>query len=110
MGDRIDVPNWWWKQKIKKNPRYGKFKDNDNSKIYHMYSRLCGGSCDSIKYELTPKKLSQHGFDLGSNTDMDDPNDKLPINVETTDLSNGPTWGRVNSSMNIFLCQSMQET
>ncbi|CAA2974051.1 Hypothetical predicted protein [Olea europaea subsp. europaea] len=98
---KIDAPKWWWKQKIKENPRYGKFKDNDNTKIYHKYSRLFGGSCDSMKYALTPTKLSQRGFDLGANTDSDDPNDTLPINVETTDSSDGPTPGRVSSLMNI---------
>ncbi|CAA2982142.1 Hypothetical predicted protein [Olea europaea subsp. europaea] len=101
---RIDAPEWWWKQKIK-NPRYGKFKDNDNMEIYHKYSRLFGGSCDSIKYTLTPTKLSQRGFDLGTNSDSDDPNDMLPINAET-DSSDDPTPGRASSSMNISLRRS----
>ncbi|XP_022848716.1 uncharacterized protein LOC111371018 [Olea europaea var. sylvestris] len=105
-GGRIDAPEWWWKQKIKENSRYGKFKDNDNTEIYHKYSRLFGGSCDSMKYALTPMKLSQRGFDLGANSDSDDSNDTLPINAETTDSSDGPTPGRASSSMNISLRRS----
>ncbi|CAA3014786.1 Hypothetical predicted protein [Olea europaea subsp. europaea] len=105
-GGKIDVPKWWWKQKIKKNPRYGKFKDNDNTKIYHNYNRLFGGSCDSVKYALTPMKLPQRGFDLGANSNSDDSNDTLPINAETTDSSDGLTPGRVSSSMNISLHRS----
>ncbi|CAA2934829.1 Hypothetical predicted protein [Olea europaea subsp. europaea] len=31
-GRRINAQEWWWKQKIKENPQYGKFKDNDNMK------------------------------------------------------------------------------
>ncbi|XP_022883498.1 L10-interacting MYB domain-containing protein-like [Olea europaea var. sylvestris] len=100
-GGRIDAPEWWWTQKIKENPRYGKFKDNDNTEIYHKYSRLFGGSCDSMKYALTPTKLSQRGFALGGNSDSDDQHDTLPINAETTDSSDGPTPGRASSSMNI---------
>ncbi|CAA3031227.1 Hypothetical predicted protein [Olea europaea subsp. europaea] len=88
------------------NPRYGKFKDKENTEIYHKYSRLFGGSCDSMKYAQIPMKLSQHGFDLGANSNTDDPNDKLPIYAETTDLSDGPTPGRASSSMNIFLHRS----
>ncbi|CAA2993650.1 Hypothetical predicted protein [Olea europaea subsp. europaea] len=100
-GGRVNAPEWWWTQKIMENPRYGKFKDNDNTEIYHKYSRLFGGSCDSMKYALTPTKLSQRGFALGGNSDFDDPHDTLPINVETTDSSDGPTQGRASSSMNI---------
>ncbi|CAA2993618.1 Hypothetical predicted protein [Olea europaea subsp. europaea] len=90
-GDRIDALDWWWKKKFKENPWYGKFKNNENNKIYHTYNHLFGGSCDSMKYALTPIKLFQRGFDLGFDTDTDDPNNKLPINTETTDSSNGPT-------------------
>ncbi|CAA2974817.1 Hypothetical predicted protein [Olea europaea subsp. europaea] len=93
-------------QKIKENPRYGKFKDNDNTEIYHKYSRLFGGSCDSMKYALTPTKLSQRGFDLGANSNSDDPNDTLPINAETTDSSDDPTPRLGSSSMNISLRRS----
>ncbi|CAA2960724.1 Hypothetical predicted protein [Olea europaea subsp. europaea] len=100
---RINAPEWWWKQKIKENPRYRKFKDNDNTEIYDKYSRLFGGSFYSMKYTLTPTKLSQRGFDLGTNSDSDDPNDTLLINVETTDSSDGPAPGRASSSMNISL-------
>ncbi|CAA3027848.1 Hypothetical predicted protein [Olea europaea subsp. europaea] len=60
------------------NPRYGKFKDNDNTEIYHKYSRLFG----------------------------DDPNETLPINAETTNSSNDPTLGRASFSMNISLRRS----
>ncbi|CAA2933346.1 Hypothetical predicted protein [Olea europaea subsp. europaea] len=85
------------------NPRYGKFKDNDNNnnKIYYTYNRLFGGRCDSMKYALTPTNLSQRGFELASDIDTDDPNDKLPISAETTDSSDGLTQERTNSSMNI---------
>ncbi|CAA2973059.1 Hypothetical predicted protein [Olea europaea subsp. europaea] len=106
IGGSIDAPEWWWKQKIKENPRYEKFKDNDNMEIYHKYSRLFGGSCDSIKYALTPTKLSRRGFDLGANSDSDDRNDTLPMNAETTYSSDGPTPGRVSLSMNISLRRS----
>ncbi|XP_022856619.1 L10-interacting MYB domain-containing protein-like [Olea europaea var. sylvestris] len=105
-GGRIDAPEWWWKQKIKENPRYGKSKDNDNTQIYHKYSRLFGGSCDSMKYALIPTKLSQRGFDLGANSDSDDLNDTLPINVEKTDSSNNPTPRRASSLINISLHRS----
>ncbi|CAA3010902.1 Hypothetical predicted protein [Olea europaea subsp. europaea] len=106
IGGRIDAPEWWWKQKIMENPRYGKFKDNNNTEIYHKYNHLFGGSCDSMKYVPTPTKLSQCGFDLGANSDTDDLNDKLPINTETIDSSNDPTSGRASSLMNISLCRS----
>ncbi|XP_022841989.1 uncharacterized protein LOC111365687 [Olea europaea var. sylvestris] len=108
-GGRIDTLEWWWKQKIKENPRYGKFKDNDSTEIYHKYNRLFGGSCDSMKYVLTSMKLSQLMFDLGANSDMDDLNDMLPVNVETTDSSDGPTPGRASSSMNISLQRSNEK-
>lgn len=86
--------------------RYVKFKDNDNNEIYHTYNHLFGGSCDFMKYILTSTKLSQRGFELGFDTDTDDLNDKLPINVKTTDSNDSPTQGRTNSSINIFLCRS----
>ncbi|CAA2981643.1 Hypothetical predicted protein [Olea europaea subsp. europaea] len=70
------------------------------------YSRLFGGSCESIKYALTPTKLSQCGFDLGSDSETDDLNDMLPINAKTTDSSDGPIAGRASSSMNISFRQS----
>lgn len=59
-----------------------------------------------MKYILTSTKLSQRGFELGFDTDTDDLNDKLPINVKTTDSNDSPTQGRTNSSINIFLCRS----
>ncbi|CAA2993788.1 Hypothetical predicted protein [Olea europaea subsp. europaea] len=74
-------------------PRYGKFKDSDNTEIYHMYNNLFRGSCDSMKHALTPIKLSQRGFDLGFDIDTYDPNDKVPINFETTDSIDGLTKG-----------------
>ncbi|XP_022867910.1 uncharacterized protein LOC111387570 [Olea europaea var. sylvestris] len=72
--------NWTMAQlkTIRENPRYGKFKDNDNTEIYHKYSRLFG----------------------------DDPNDTLPINAETTNSSNDPTLGKASFSMNISLRRS----
>ncbi|CAA2985095.1 Hypothetical predicted protein [Olea europaea subsp. europaea] len=88
------------------NPWSVKFKDSDNMEIYHKYSHLFGGSCDSMKYALTPTKLSQRGFDLWANFDSDDLNDTLPINAKTTDSSDGPTPGQASSSMTISLRRS----
>ncbi|CAA2985590.1 Hypothetical predicted protein [Olea europaea subsp. europaea] len=56
---------------------------------------------DSTKYALSPSKLSQRGFDLGTDSDKDDGGDKLPINVEGTDSSDSLAAYRANSSMNI---------
>ncbi|CAA2953886.1 Hypothetical predicted protein [Olea europaea subsp. europaea] len=101
-----DADDFGYNPETMENPQYGKFKNNDNTEIYHKYSRLFGGSCDSMKYALTPTKLSQCGFDLGTNSDSDDPNDTLPINVKTTDSSDDLTPGRASSSMNISLRRS----
>ncbi|CAI9762836.1 unnamed protein product [Fraxinus pennsylvanica] len=105
-GGIIEAPDWWWEQKLKENPKYGKFKDNDNTEIYHTYSKLFGGSRDATKYALTPTKLSQRGLDLSSDSDAEDRNDTMPINAETTDSSDGPREGANHSSMNISRAQS----
>lgn len=46
-------------------------------------------------------KLSQWGFNLGTDSDRDDEGYKLPINVEETDFSDSPVEHRGYSSMNI---------
>lgn len=43
---------------------------------------------------------------MSSNSDADDPNDRLPINAELMDSSDGPIEGRANSSMNISFGRS----
>ncbi|CAA3029781.1 Hypothetical predicted protein [Olea europaea subsp. europaea] len=106
-GGRIEADDWWWEQKIKENLKYGKFRYNDNSKIFHTYEKLFGATQDSMKYALTLMKLSQHGLDVSSDYDVQTNfNDMLPINAETTDSTDGPTEGRLNSSMDIFIGQS----
>lgn len=76
------------------------------TEIYHTYSKLFGDSNNATKYALTPTKLLQRDLDLSSNSDTDDPNDRLLINAETTDSSDGPTMGIANSSMNISFGRS----
>lgn len=94
---------------VQENPKYGKFKDSDNREIYHIYNRLFGDNNDSTKYVLTPTKLSQCNLDLSLDNDTEDPNDRLPINAETTDSSDEPTEGRANSLMNISLRQGREK-
>ncbi|CAI9757947.1 unnamed protein product [Fraxinus pennsylvanica] len=91
------------------NPKYGKFKDNDNKEIYHTYSKLFGGSWDATKYALTPTKLCQRGLDLSSDSDAEDRNDTMPINIETTNSSDGPQEGVNHLSMNISLARSREK-
>ncbi|CAA3026348.1 Hypothetical predicted protein [Olea europaea subsp. europaea] len=71
------------------------------SEIYDTYGKLFGDAGDSTKYTLSPSKLSQRGFNLGTNSDKDDGGDKLPINAEGTDSSDCRAAYRANSSMNI---------
>lgn len=54
-----------------------------------------------MKYALSPTKLSQCGFDLSTDSDREDVDDKLPINAEGTDSSGSPNEDRGNSLMNI---------
>ncbi|CAA3017650.1 Hypothetical predicted protein [Olea europaea subsp. europaea] len=106
-GGRIEADDWWWEQKIKENPKYSKFRYNDNSEIFHTYGKLFGATQDSTKYALTSTKLSQHGLDVSSDCDAQaDFNDMLPINAETTDSSDGPAKGRLTSTMDISVGRS----
>ncbi|CAA3002796.1 Hypothetical predicted protein [Olea europaea subsp. europaea] len=106
-GGRIKANDWLWEQKIKENPKYGKFRYNDNNEIFHTYGKLFGATQDSTKYALTPMKLSQHDLDVSSNCDAQvDFNDMLLINAETTDSCDGPAEGRLNSLMDIFVGRS----
>ncbi|CAA3029779.1 Hypothetical predicted protein [Olea europaea subsp. europaea] len=92
---------------VQKNPKYGKFRYNDNSEIFHTYGKLFGATQYSTKYASMPTKLSQHGLNVSSDYDAQaDFNDMLPINAETIDSSDGPTEGRLNSSMDIFVGRS----
>ncbi|CAA2994167.1 Hypothetical predicted protein [Olea europaea subsp. europaea] len=75
-GGRIEADDWWWEQKIKENPKYSKFRYNDNSEIFHTYGKL---------------------FDF---------NDMLSINAETTNSSDGPAKGRLTSTMDISVGRS----
>lgn len=50
---------------------------------------------------MSPTKLSQQGFDLGTDSDRGDRGDKLPINAEGTYFSNSLIEYRRRSSMNI---------
>ncbi|CAA2978979.1 Putative serine/threonine-protein kinase [Olea europaea subsp. europaea] len=92
-----------WKQE---NPKYAKYRYMDCSEIYDTYEKLFSDTDDSTKYALSPSKLSQHGFDLGTDSDRNGTDDKLPINVEAIDSSGSPNEGRGNSSMNIFEMRS----
>ncbi|CAA2979584.1 Hypothetical predicted protein [Olea europaea subsp. europaea] len=92
---------------LMENPKYSKFRYNDNSKIFHTYGKLFGATQESTKYALTPTKLSQHGLDVSSDCDAQaDFNDMLPINAETTDSSDGLAKGRLTSTMDISVGQS----
>ncbi|CAA3017605.1 Hypothetical predicted protein [Olea europaea subsp. europaea] len=107
LGGRIKVDDWLWEQKIKENPKYGKFRYNDNSEIFYTYGKLFGATQDSTKYALTPMKLSQHDLDVSSDCDAQaDFNDMLLINAKTTDSCDGPVEGRLNSLMDIFVGRS----
>ncbi|XP_022847024.1 uncharacterized protein LOC111369658 [Olea europaea var. sylvestris] len=108
---RIHAPEYWWEEKIKapENPKYAKYMNLDCSEIYDTYEKLFDDTGNSMKYALSPSKLSQRGFDLG--TERRDEGDELPINAKTTDSSCCPvreSWDlcllddRANSSMNIF--------
>ncbi|CAI9786124.1 unnamed protein product [Fraxinus pennsylvanica] len=99
---RIHAPDHWWEAKIMENPKYAKFKNFNCTEIYDTYSRLFGDTGDSTKYALSLTKLSQRGFDLGTDSDREYGGDKFPINAEATDSSGSPVEGRANSSMNIF--------
>ncbi|CAA2985461.1 Hypothetical predicted protein [Olea europaea subsp. europaea] len=74
----------------------------DCSEIYDTYGKLFDDTEYSTKYALSPLKLSQRGFDLGTDSDQDDVGDKSPINAEEIDSIKCPNEGRGNSSMNIF--------
>lgn len=54
-----------------------------------------------MKYIVSPTKLSQQGFDLGTDSDRDDEGDKFPIHVDGTDSSDSPVEVRGQFSMNI---------
>ncbi|CAI9779759.1 unnamed protein product [Fraxinus pennsylvanica] len=98
---RIHAPDHWWEAKIKENPKYAKYRNINCSEIYDTYGRLFGDTGDSTKYALSPTKLSQRGFDLGTDSDREYEGDKFPINAEATDSSGSPVEGRAASSMNI---------
>ncbi|CAA2955146.1 Hypothetical predicted protein [Olea europaea subsp. europaea] len=99
--DRIIGLEHWWEAKIKENRKYAKYKNMNCSEIYDTYGKLFCDAGDSTKYALSPSKLSQRGFDLGTDNDKDDGGDKLPINTEGTDYSDSPVDYRAYSSMNI---------
>ncbi|CAA3005377.1 Hypothetical predicted protein [Olea europaea subsp. europaea] len=67
---------------LQENRKYAKYKNMNHSEIYDTYGKLFGDAGDSTKYALSPSKLSQWGFDLGTDSDKDDRGDKLPINAE----------------------------
>ncbi|CAA2967923.1 Hypothetical predicted protein [Olea europaea subsp. europaea] len=98
---RIIGPEHWWKAKIKDNQKYAKYKNMNCSEIYDTYGKLFGDAGNSTKYALSPSKLSQRGFDLGTDSDKDDGGDKLPINAKGTDSSDSLVAYRAYSSMNI---------
>ncbi|CAA2993526.1 Hypothetical predicted protein [Olea europaea subsp. europaea] len=64
------------------NPKYAKYKYIDCSEIYDTYGKLFGDTGDATKYALSPMKLSQCGFDLSTDSDRQDANERLPINTE----------------------------
>ncbi|CAA2974577.1 Hypothetical predicted protein [Olea europaea subsp. europaea] len=82
--------------------KYAKYKNINCSEIYDTYGKLFSDVGDSTKYALSPSKLSQRGFDLGTDSDKDDGGDKLPINAEGTDSSDSSVACRAYLSMNIF--------
>ncbi|CAI9776398.1 unnamed protein product [Fraxinus pennsylvanica] len=82
------------------NPKYAKHRNFDCSEIYDTYGKLFGDTCDSMKYAVSPTKLSQWGFDFSTDSDRDG-GDMMPINAEATDSSGSPIEGRAGSSMNI---------
>ncbi|CAA3032043.1 Hypothetical predicted protein [Olea europaea subsp. europaea] len=98
----INGPEHWWEAKIKENRKYAKYKNMNCSEIYDTYGKLFDEEGDSTKYALSPSKLSQQGFDLGTDSDKDDRGDKLLINAEGTDSRDSLVAYRANSSMNIF--------
>lgn len=107
--DYIDECNLLCSLSIQENPKYAKYMNLDCSEIYDTYEKLFDDTGNSMKYALSPSKLSQRGFDLG--TERRDEGDELPINAKTTDSSCCPvreSWDlcllddRANSSMNIF--------
>ncbi|CAI9758234.1 unnamed protein product [Fraxinus pennsylvanica] len=55
----------------RESPRYAKYRNINCSEIYDTYGRLFGDTGDSTKYALSPTKLLQHGFDLGTDSDRE---------------------------------------
>ncbi|CAA2994500.1 Hypothetical predicted protein [Olea europaea subsp. europaea] len=106
LPDRFDYPSQNPQEpqpvvRKTENRKYAKYKNMSCSEIYDTYGKLFGDAGDSTKYALSPSKLSQRGFDLGTDSDKDDGGDKLSINAEGTDSSDSPVDYRAYSSVNI---------
>ncbi|CAA2979019.1 Hypothetical predicted protein [Olea europaea subsp. europaea] len=67
---------------LQENRKYAMYKNMNCNEICNTYGKLFSDAGDSTKYALSPSKLSQRGFDLGTDSDKDDGGDKLPINAE----------------------------
>lgn len=66
----IDEDNLSRSLSIQENLKYVKYKNLDCSEIYDTYEKLFGDTGSSTKCALSPTKLSQCSFDLGTDSEV----------------------------------------
>lgn len=71
------------------------------SEIYIRYRQLFGDSYDKDKYAVTPTKLCRTGFGLYEDSVIEDNEDAIPIDVESSGSSNEakPTTVEVHANV-----------
>ncbi|XP_022871912.1 uncharacterized protein LOC111391009 [Olea europaea var. sylvestris] len=85
--DRVITSEEWWNRKIRENKDYKEFKDKDMSEIYIHYRPLFDDSYDGEKYAVTPTKLCRTGFGLFEDSALEDNQDAILVDEESSGSS-----------------------